>query len=145
MADASLSQAVTAMLDDLDRTLANHKDLTRQRSAAKRRATDLTAAIRRLIPLLPAADRNEVSIRVSRNAAAFRGPSFGRMTKRTAAVNAFLRTWPHPTMTPADLTAHLVGLDLPPPDPRYAARALARKVKQGLLKRTAYGRYTLNC
>lgn len=143
MTDAPLSQAVSAMLEDLDRTLADHKDLTRRRKAAKRRISDLTAAIRRLIPLLPQQDRTAVSARLGSKTATLRGLPFGPVTKRAAALNALLRTWPRPTLRPADVTAHLVSLDLPPPDPRYAARALARKVRQGVLRRTGYGLYEI--
>lgn len=119
--------------------------------AANRLARDLAAKRARLGELVRAAERlvsvldGDARRQAVQDLAALRARTSrkrdDREHARLRAVEAFLRTHKHQTFTPKDLQAFLKRRDLSVPDPRYAARTLARKARQGHVMRVSTGVY----
>lgn len=147
MTDATPTAALDALLAEFETTSEWLADIDAERTKAHAHLTTLREAICALTRLLPAEDRAARMERLVEAALALvaanrPGPPTGR-TDRMTAVHHFLATHPGDTVRTVELQRHLAANALIR-DSRAAARALARKARQGMVEHLGHGRYRIN-
>ena len=144
----ALTAALDRLLGEIRATAAWLTDLDDERERAVVKMEKLRRAVRALAGVIPAeahAARVEALASLSPGQprlAPRPGPPIGR-TERMAAVMHVLATHPTETIRTADLQRYLTSHALAK-DSRAAARALAKKAKQGIVEREDWGRYRIN-
>ncbi len=136
-----LENAVTAMLDELRAEQNREGELSLALVKARHRRGELTRSLTILIKTFPAVDRRRHAKQLARIASLCRAPRRRPgATEWSEAVLAFLVAYPGEEFTVAELNRALAagGHDT---GPAYAAKALYRLVKQGLVVRVGQGRY----
>ncbi len=139
-----LEHAVTAMLEELRAGQEREGALSLALVEARHRRAGLTRSLTILIKTFPAVDRRRHAKQLARIESLCRAPRRRPgATERSEAVLAFLAACPGDEFVVAGLDRALAaaGLD---PGRAYAAQALHRLGKQGLVVRVGQGRYRIN-
>ncbi len=136
-----LENAVTAMLDELRAEQNREGELSLALVEARHRRGELLRCVTILIKTFPEAGRRRHRKRLARVEALRRAPRRRQgATERSDAVVTFLATCPGEEFDIADLNHALAaaGFDT---GGTYAAQALHRLARQGLVVRVGQGRY----
>ena len=139
----ALDGVMAALVSKLDEAAAWLSEIEDERQAAARQIGNLRQAIRSIAALMPEAEADRHLATMNKIAPTRRhdNAAIGR-TPRSAAVMRVLATHPEQTIRTTDLQRHLNECALAR-DTRAAARALAKKARQGIVEKLDRGRYRI--
>lgn len=141
----STDQVITNAVEQVFKALSAAIDTKNARARAladsRQKLRELTRAAERIVAVLPGHSRRAMQQRLNMIRARGRRGYTPAEDVRARAVGAFLRSRKGAPFCPQDLMKWLKVRHIACPDPRYAARTLARKAKQGVVRRVGYGWY----